>query len=95
MSVRPIQYTPRSEEYRAEIVAYAQAKGFRSASDFSLFAVENYMSRVGLTDRQAKKVEEALQRIRPTPDGKSSGVAHEGGSALAQTPSSPIPKEEP
>lgn len=93
MSVRPIQYTPKSEEYRAEIVAYAQAKGFRSASDFSLFAVENYMSRVGLTDRQAKKVEEALQCVREGSDGKSTRGAHEGGSALAQTSIRGIPGE--
>jgi hypothetical protein len=60
MKVRPIQFTPASEEQRREIEVYAQVKGFRNAAALALFATINYMTRNGYTAAQKAKVDELL-----------------------------------
>ena len=61
MRNRPIRVTPNSGAQRDEIEAFAQVKGFRSASGFMLFATVSYMTRIGLTEAQKAKVKEIIK----------------------------------
>lgn len=56
MSVKPIQFTPTSQEQRDDIEAYARAKGHKNGSAFALYACVQMMMKYPLSVAQKAKV---------------------------------------
>ena len=56
MSVKPIQFTPTSQEQRDDIEAYAIAKGHKNASAFALYACVQMMMKYPLSEAQKARV---------------------------------------